>query len=340
MTKFGFSDETGIWVKVSEYQHPDSNMPSITLLPMIHIGEKEFFTEMKFEMWRHDTVYFEGCYMRVRKLFHLFHRSFSASTGLTLQSGNLPLWKRWKREKRTQGVNGLAETIRKAGCDCGSCYYDELRTVRADLHRGHTLKVLKTIPVWAKLMLPFLIVIAILAAPFMNFRNHDLDDEVINDEAESFLDKLLKPFWKFAVDDRDLFLRMVLAEEVLRPRNKSKRLCVKYGEKHMAALAETFLRDFGYQLSQQRNVLAVKKTKNMNISAVNTGYGYASRKYWDDIEEKRIKSVDMVRELTQVEVKNLTSLNVMPADAITPISFSIQTDLSGVIDSLKSADAA
>jgi len=312
---------------------------------MIHIGEKEFFREMNNEMWRHDTAYLEGSYMPAKKLFHVFHRVFGKFSNLSLQSGKLPLWKKWKRESKAQGKTGLTEAIRKSGCDCGNCGYDELRTVRADLHRWHALKAFKTIPFWAKLTFPLLILAAIIAAPFMNFREHVLDDEDCEgcencDGDNGFLEKLMTPFWKFIIDDRDLFLRMVLAEEILRPRSRGKTLCVKYGEKHMTALAETLLQDFGYELTNQRDVLAVKKRKDMDVSEINSGYGYARERYWEERDARNAETKEVITELTETTSNNVISLKVRTEGDTTPISFSIQTDLSGLVDSITPADAA
>lgn len=345
---FSFSDETGMWVRVSTFTHRDPAMPSITLLPMIHIGEKDYFREMACEMWLHDLAYMEGCYMPARKLFHLFHRSLSRFNGLSLQSGKLKLWKKWKQEPKTQGQTGLTEAIRTTGCDCGSCHYDELPTIRADLHRWHALKAFKAIPLWVKLTFPFLIIAAICAAPFLNFRDYAFgdDDEDCDcekckgNEGPDFLDHLAAPFKKFMIEDRDLFLRMVLAEEVLRPARKGKRLCVKYGAKHMPVLAETFLQDFGYELAHQRDVLAVKKTKAMDVSGIATGYGLANERYWGEVDARRAKVKEVITDLTGTDYGQIISVQVSQDETPTPMSFAVQTDLSGFVGSLTPASTA
>ena len=340
MVEFNYSNETGTWVRISHYEHSDPSMPKITLLPMIHIGEKEFFAEMNNEVWRYDTVFYEGCYMPGRKFFHIFHRTFAGFSSLKLQSGKMPLWKRWKREAKTQGQIGLTETIRKTECNCGNCPYDEMRAIRADLHRWHALKAFKVIPLWFKLILPFLFLIAIIAAPFLNLRDYVFEDDDTNEEDEPFfLDKIMAPFWKFVLDDRDLFLRMVLAEEVLRPRHKGQSLCVKYGAKHMPVLADTFLKDFGYTLTSQREVLAVKKTKAMDVTHIETGYGYAAEKYWEEYDAKREEVKEVVTELAENDFDNIHTFMVNADDDKKPISFSIQTDLKASFNSITPAKA-
>jgi len=343
MGSFSFSDENGMWVRITKYAHPNPSMPSITLLPMIHIGEKAFFEEMNSEMWRHDSVFLEGAYMPARKLFHLFHRAFGAFSSLSLQSGKLPFWKRWRRETVTEGRYGLTEKIRKTGCDCGGCFYDEIRTIRADLHRWHALKAFRTIPLWAKLTYPILILAAILASPFLNFRDYSLenDDEVHKDDGDpkDYFDRLMQPFWKYAMHDRDLFLRMILAEEILRPRHKSKSLCVKYGAKHMPVLAETFLQDFGYVQTDQRDVLAVKKVKDLKISDEDAGYGFSSKKYWEEFDAKQKKAKEAVVRFAEAETKTPVPLNIGGSYEETAVSFSIQTDLSTLVDIVTPANA-
>lgn len=289
MANYGFSDETGAWVHISRYSHPDPKMPSITLLPMIHIGEEDFFAEMNYEMWRHDTVYLEGCYMRASKLLHVFHRSLGLFTGLKTQSGRRPLLRSWKQENRAQGQNEVTETIHQTACHCGNCFFDELRAVRADLHQWHYLNAMREIPLWAKLAFPLFLLTAIITAPFINFRSMDFfDEEKQGGDRGNVLSKMTWPFWRFLIHDRDLFLRMVLAEDITHQKNIGKSVCVKYGAKHMPALANTLLQDFGYELTKQRAVLAVKRLKNQDLSQIDTGYGYASEKYWDEIDRTKV----------------------------------------------------
>ena len=262
-------------------------MPDITLLPMIHLGEKGYYDEIKHEMWCHNKAFLEGCYVPTKRSLHLFHRLIGFFSGLSLQSGKISFFRKWKKEEKTSGKNSLQESVRVFGCNCGSCYYEELRLVRADLHRWHFLKVFRSMPWWSKLSYPFLIVAALLAAPFLNLRKYEFSEEDDADsEEEDWLDRFFKPFFKFTRTDRDLFLRTVLAEEIIRDCNQGKKLCVKYGERHMLPLAETLLADFDYKLARQRNVLAVAKHRSMDLSNLKTGYGQAHKQFWAKIRSK------------------------------------------------------
>jgi len=267
MVGFTFSDEHGLWSRISYYQHPDPKMPDITLLPMVHLGEPGYYKEIKDEMWCHDTAYLEGCFVPSKRGLYILHRIIGFVSGLALQSGKVSVFKRWRPESKVSGQNVFQERTRKFGCDCGQCYQIELRMVRADLHRFHAAKAIKAMPLWSKLVFPFMVLAAIISAPFINLRKFDFEeDDEGDEEEEGFLEKLLMPFKKFVIDDRDLFLAMVLAEEITNDKNQNKKLCVKYGAKHMPALADTLLSDFDYELTEQRNVLAIGSSKEMDLS--------------------------------------------------------------------------
>ena len=108
----------------------------------------------------------------------------------------------------------------------------------------------------------------------------------------------------------------------------------------MTALGETLLQDFGYELTNQRDILAVKKRKDMDVSEINPGYGYAGERYWEERDARMAETKEVVTELTETKSKNVISLEVRTDGDTTPISFSVQTDLSGFVGSITPADAA
>ena len=274
-----FSDAHGLWSRISYYEHPNPGMPKITLLPMTHLGEAEFYSEMRDEMWTHDAVFLEGCYVPSGRIFHLIQRVLTALSGLSLQSGKISIFKRGPTEPAESGADGLREERRKYSCDCGTCYNLELRMVRADLHRFHAEKALRNMPFWNKAVLPFLLIFAVMCAPFINIRKGDFNDAP-RDEGHSLFDRFMAPYKKFVMHDRDLFLRTVLAEEIVKTGNSGKTLCVKYGAGHMQILASTLLSDFNYVLHRQRDVLAIAAHKSMEFGRINTGYGVAHNSLW------------------------------------------------------------
>ena len=312
MVGFSYTDDYGFWVNISYYTHSDPDMPAITLLPMIHLGEEAYYDEIKHEMWCHDSVYLEGCYVPAVKGLYLLHRIIGFRSKLKLQAGKRSLWRNWQKEKLSSGHDALQERVREFSCDCGECYSLQLRQVRADLHRWHALKALKTIPFWNKICFPFIILAALIAAPFLNLRTllfeEDDSEEDPDQDEDHWLERLILPFKKFVLEDRDLFLRTVLAEEIIEDKNKGKSLCIKYGEKHMKALSETLLKDFGYELSEQRSVLAVAKNKSQDLSELDTGYGIAYDKLWN-LEEKQNDTPEFWEGPFNITPKNITYEN-------------------------------
>ena len=117
------------------------------------------------------------------------------------------------------------------------------------------------------------------------------------------MEKFLKPYMKFMTDDRDLFLRMVLSEEILDEKNQNKKLCIKYGAKHMPVLAKTLLSDFDYELIHQRNVLAIAKNKCANFEEINTGY---------DVAYNKLRKIDEVQTETTTEEWVYSPLSISP----------------------------
>lgn len=294
MSDFSFSDGNGYWMRISYYSHPNPNLPAITLLPMVHLGEDGYYDEIMNEMWCHDTVYLEGSYMPGRRGLYLFHRLIAWRDKLSLQSGYIPFFRQWRTESKLSGKSKLKEWNRTFSCDCGNnnecesgyCFELKLRMVRADLHRWHAMKAIKAMPLWSKICFPFVILAALIISPFLNLRTYDYEDDETAEQHDIF-DKFMAPYYKFARDDRDLFLRMVLAEEILNETNQNKQLCVKYGAKHMPTLVSTLLKDFNYKLTKQRSVLAIAKSKSTDLSIINTGYSIASEKLRKKISDIR-----------------------------------------------------
>jgi len=142
-------------------------------------------------------------------------------------------------------------------------------------------------PFWSKICFPFILLVALLTAPFVNLRTYVFEDkDEFLEGDEDWFDRFIKPFKKFVMEDRDSFLRTILAEEILEEKNKGKKLCVKYGEKHMKALSETLLKDFDYELTKRRDVLAIARNKSLDLTEINTGYNIAYHKLWK-IKEKQ-----------------------------------------------------
>jgi len=330
MVQFSFSDESGVWMNISTYSHADKNMPSLTLLPMIHLGEKDYYRAANNETLCHDSVYLEGSYVPAKRALHFLHRVIGIFSNLTLQTGKQSFFKRWNKEAADSGRGGLEESTYTHSCDCGTCYRFKLRRIRADLHRWHALKAIKAMPWWTMISFPALVIAALIAAPFMNLRDMALDIKTDDDcdcgkcDQDHFLDRFFFPIFNFIQDDRDLFLRMTLAEALIMPENQGKSLCVKYGAGHMPQLAETLLNDFGYTLSTQHAILAIKKTKALDVSNVETGYDAVNARMWeraDTWQDREPKPGFIATSILTANYPTHFAGTKQPAGMNTPVSY-------------------
>ena len=93
-------------------------------------------------------------------------------------------------------------------------------------------------------------------------------------------------------------------------------------------------------LANQRDVLAVKKTKAMDVTGIDTGYGHANAKYWEEMEAQKTKAKAVVTYLSETDPNNLISLRVGSGNFPTTTPLTVQTDLSGFNDIVKPASAA
>jgi len=307
MVDFSYKDEHGYWMCVSYYAHPDPDMPEITLLPMIHIGEDLYYTEMNHEMWCHDKAYVEGCYIPTIGFLGALYNLVAFRSNLVSQSGKTFTFKLFsKKEDKKSGRDQLEKVIRKFGCDCAECYSFEMPVIRADLHRWHVLKLTKKLPLLNKIGFPFLLMAALIVAPFVSFRNY-LFDDIDHDEQvkDNWFSRFIKPYEKFIIEDRDLFLRTILAEALIDTDNRDKKICIKYGKSHMPSLAETLLEDFEYKLRCQRRVLAVKRHKDMELDDIKTGYGIANHTFWE-IKGKSQEEKSFHKRVSVLPVTNVT----------------------------------
>lgn len=278
MREFIHKNEMGRWVRIQHFSDPKNKLPDVTLLPMIHIGESEYFTEMSHEAWCHDTCYFEGCWVPVKGLLAALYRVASIFAGLAFQGGKISF--RRKQSKlplnEVQNKLGLDEYMKKMTCDCGQCSQYSYRLVHADFHKKQAQEAFAKIPLMNKFALPFLLISGFVIIPFIKLRDA-MVDMTDTDTAmdENPWGKFGLPFWKFVKDDRDDFLHKVLKAEIHAPYNQGKNLCVKYGADHMKKTAEFLVHELGYAATESRDVLAIKAKKLAEINDEVAGYGVA-----------------------------------------------------------------
>ena len=277
MGKFTYTNDDGRWMRITRFYDPAGIKPDVTLLPMIHIGERGFYEEIFHEVWCHDVCYFEGCWMPGHNVLHFLYRLASICSGLRFQGAGSKATKKIPKLIGEDVTNsfGLDEYIKGLACNCGECPDYSYRLIRADFHEEQARHAIAKIPLWLKLSLPFFALAALFMIPFIVTRDLFME-ELDSDEQEDDLFKGFGgPLWTFIRDDRDAFLRKILHDEILAPRNAGKSLCVKYGANHMKRLADFLIFELGYELAERRDVLAVKADKNKQIDDEKVGYGVA-----------------------------------------------------------------
>lgn len=290
MGKFTYINDDGRWMRIHRFHDPKGIRPDITLLPMIHIGETEYYQEMNREAWCHDVLYFEGCWVPGRKFLSLFFKTMAVRAGLRYQGGG--------RKSKSQPIllKGrsvtnefqLDEYITKLRCVCGKCPEYSVRAIRADFHKPIAKLALAHIPLLHKVMFPMLLLVCIILSLFFtrdDIFNLDLDENDKGDETD-FIKWVMMPYMRFVRDDRDDFLKTVIHNEILAPRNAKKTLCVKYGERHMKPLHDFLIHDLGYVCTQTRDVLAVKTRKISTVDKDYAGYGVAHKAFKRRYAEK------------------------------------------------------
>ena len=289
MGNFTYTNADGRWMRIHRFHDPKGIKPDVTLLPMIHIGEADYYLEMNKEAWCHDVLYYEGCWVPLRQFLSLFFKTMAVRAGLRYQGGGNRSKNRPIKLKGRSVTNAfeLDEYITKLRCECGKCPEYIVRAIRADLHEPLAKLALASIPFFQKVMFPFLLIAAVSMSLFFSRKDiFDLSLEDADDEDASFIDRFMVPYNRFVRDDRDGFLQTVLHNEILAARNANKSLCVKYGALHMKALANFLTAELGYELLETRNVLAVKADKNRQIDERRAGYGIAHAAFTKRYSEK------------------------------------------------------
>lgn len=254
---------------------------------MVHVGSKPFYTAIWLTMMRSDVVLFEGAYVPFRAAVKWLQTFAAWRTGLFPQSGN-PKFLRRKDSLGQQNhwvkpsPDRAREKTVKKSCDCGKCYSDvSLRQVWADLDREQMIESVKKIPLWTKLIFPFLVIFFLIVIPIIFTRNFLIS---IGDDGPKFSDDegFSNPYNKYLIEDRDAFLHDVLTHEVKDINNARKRICVKYGAGHMEALSQLIVDDLGYTLVDEQPLLVAKRHKSLELNNVDTGYSTATWRFLDE----------------------------------------------------------
>ncbi len=282
MATLAHSDEHGLWMHFATFEGPDESYPDITLIPMIHVANKDFLREAHAETWRYDFALYEGAYIPMSSIFRHIYPFIAKAVGLTPQgSGKVSLklqgWKKAHEGAPRERI--MVKTFNTAELKLSR----RQKQIIADMDKKEFSKAIKDMPLSAKLAFPFLLVAFLFIAPFTAKREDffSLIEDKSDDGKDGFFDRCIRHYFKYALEDRDAFLHFVLKNGVERCKEHQLSLCVQYGQGHMKSLVSFMQSELNYKPKHSRKVLAISKTKRMSLKGLQTGYGeaYAAYKY-------------------------------------------------------------
>ena len=294
MRRFSSSDDTGLWMQFTTFECDDSVFPYVTLIPMIHVGNKEFYYEAKDEILCHDIVLYEGAYIPMRRLYSWFNLIVGMKTRLSLQGGAGTSENRLSDFKYEYSDG---PKVREAFYQFGDLPERKIRQIIADCGRRHFLAMLRKMPLSAKLAFPFMLVFLMLAAPFVITRDalislghgencdcchcYDKPKGGFTSKSQTgrwdFFGWCLDQYKVYLLQSRDDRLKNILFCEMKLQAKQTKTIAVQYGEAHMGQLAD-FLEQHGYREAGCRNVLAISKQRTLEVEDEICGYGAALKR--------------------------------------------------------------
>ena len=296
-------DPTGLRIAFVEYTPPSVDGPIVTLLPMIHVADKPFYTEADHTARTADVYLFEHAapswlLWAMSRMFKYFTKRFS----LTPQARDT---KRVARKApdwtRTHPDSPRERTLIYNDCDDDACQY-HLRNVRlvwADLDQAATRKALKR----ATFMDRLKVFAFLLATPqiFGFMFKKDSRDELIdtldsnwtNPRSSSKLD-IYGSLSYYMLDTRDEYLAMCLRRELDNPENAGKRIVVNYGGGHMEKLHLLLENEYGCRIRSRRSILAVARSPEEQLVKPDRNYG-SSEKLYIELTAGRIEASEKLR---------------------------------------------
>lgn len=280
MVTLAHSDEHGLWMHYATFEGPDEDSPDVTLIPMIHVGNRDFYREAHEETWRYDFALYEGAYVPMKSVFRHIYPFLAKAVGLTPQgSGNVSLKRQgWKKAHE----NAPRERIMVKSINTSHLKLSRRqKQIIADMDRKEFSQAIKDMPLSAKLAFPFILIALLVIAPFAIKREDffDLPEDDNDDDKAGFFERCMRHYFKYALDDRDEFLKYVLRNGIETCQGHDLSLCVQYGQKHMKSLVAFLTEEMNYTQEYTRKVLAVSRTKNMSLKGIDTGYGEAYAAY-------------------------------------------------------------
>jgi len=280
MGTLAHSDENGLWMHFATFKGPRDDSPDVTLIPMVHVANKKFIREAYAETWRHDFALYVGAYIPLSSLFRQLYPLLARKLGLSPQgSGKISLKAQgWKREEEDDPF----ERIMVKTIDTPSLKLSRRqKQIIADMDKKGFKKAIQDMPLTAKLAFPFLLLGVLVTIPFSTERNDliSLVEDSEESEPSNFIEGCFKHYFKYAIDDRDAYLKQILKRTILTCQGHNLSICIQYGQGHMKALKAFLGDELGYRLNSARKVLALSKTKNISLKDNVAGYGVAYSSY-------------------------------------------------------------
>jgi len=302
MGTLAHSDKNGLWMHFATFKGPRDNSPDVTLIPMVHVANRKFIREAYAETWRYDFALYEGAYIPLSSFFRQLYPLMARKLGLSPQgSGKMSLKAQgWKREEEDDPF----ERIMVKTIDTPSLKLSRRqKQIIADMDKKGFKKAVQDMPFSAKLAFPFLLLGVLVTIPFSIKRDDliSLVEDSEKNEPSSFVERCFKHYFKYALNDRDVYLQQILNRTILTCQGHDLSICVQYGQGHMKAL-KAFLEDeLGYRLHFSRKVLAVSKTRRMSLKDNVAGYGVAYSSYGSLPSNMSEEHQRYDRKLTSVE---------------------------------------
>ena len=302
MTQISKNDESGYWLNICELESCDSDLPTIKLIPMVHVAEKDFFEAAKLEHYMCDIALYEGAFLRTRGILRLIYRILKGGKRLALsyqndRSGNTVSDSNCENtEMFVEYENGPQTYIHK--CKPFAEYPEHekfsrtIRYIRADLGAKGTQGALKSVPFWFWIVCSgFLLGMALFGRLFMSRKIlSELLDEPSTMSFIDSVDDLDLPEWlanhartltRYVTTERDEYLKKILDHEIQNNVGKDRLIGVQYGAGHMPVLIDWLVKRRGYSLVESKSMLAIPREISSENEMLEKQYEVTREAYQD-----------------------------------------------------------
>lgn len=277
--KFSTATELGFEVLVKEYTH--KHFPKVTLIPMIHLGDEEFYSEAFWIKSRHDIVLLEGAkapfapfMMTLYKLFEYLSPTRLVRQGSQKGSKkkNPPL--NWSRPT----PDAPWEISRPVNNEWNFSKPHSIRYIKADLGLAESKAALSSVSLWQWVKFFGFVIVGVFAAIFFIRRNTIIETLVEQQDDDGPEENAI---WDYIVTARENYATQVLHTEITNPDNVKKTIAVEYGERHMARFEQELLKR-GYKEVRKTFVLSIGKSKQTREENMYSGWLRAFFQYDHD----------------------------------------------------------